>query len=107
MRFSYQKEKFNVARCCLMLPHTNGDAHSIMEAFRECGHALHDFDRSLLDDDAQSWVRRLEEFMNTDGLSDPEEKGLWQVKAETLNHDEKIELSNIIDELAHWFARDD
>jgi hypothetical protein len=44
-----------------------------------------------------------EELMNTDGLNDPSDRGLWKVKAEQLSNDEKIGLSRVVDELAHWF----
>ncbi len=41
--------------------------------------------------------------MDTSGLADPHSKGLWQIKAETLTEREKMGLSQIVDELAHWF----
>lgn len=86
-----------------MLPHALGEQVSIAAAFAQCHLGLHQFDRSLLDSTSQTWVTRLEVFMNTSGLSDPKREGLWTVKAKTLNTDEKNELSNLIDELAHWF----
>jgi hypothetical protein len=43
--------------------------------------------------------------MDTSGLADPNGEGLWSVKARLLNEDEKIELSQLIDDLAHWFDR--
>ena len=105
MKYSYPAEKFSTARRCLMLPHTSGEAESIMHAFHECSLGLHDLDRDDLDENARDWVRKLEELMNTDGLNDPSDRGLWKVKAEQLSNDEKIELSHVVDELAHWFDR--
>ena len=86
-----------------MLPHTKGEAESIMLAFHECSLGLHDLDRDDLDENARDWVRKLEELMNTDGLNDPSDRGLWKVKAEQLSNDEKTGLSRVVDELAHWF----
>jgi len=34
MKYSYPSEKFSVARHCLMLPHSRGEAESIMHAFQ-------------------------------------------------------------------------
>lgn len=103
MRFSYQAEKLSSARSALMLPHTGGEHESIAGAFHEISLALHKFDRSQLDDNATIWVRKLDALMDTTGLSDPNKEGLWAVKAKTLSDDDKIELSHVVDELAHWF----
>ncbi len=103
MRFSYQAEKLSSARSALMLPHTGGEHESIASAFHEINLALHQFNRSQLDDNATTWVRKLDALMDTTGLSDPNSEGLWAVKAKTLSDDDKIELSHMVDELAHWF----
>ncbi len=103
MKFSYQAEKFSVARSALMLPHPRGEHESIANAFHECSLGLHQFDRSRLSDDANQWVGKLDALMETKGLSDPNGEGLWAVKAKTFTDDEKIELSRLVDELAHWF----
>jgi hypothetical protein len=106
MKFAYQSEKFSVARSCLMLPHTRGEAESIASAFHECSLGLHQLDLNSVSDDARSWIRRLNEFMDTRGLSDPNKAGLWSIKAESLTTDEQIELSRIVDELANYFHRE-
>jgi len=77
VKYSYPAEKFSTARRYLMLPHTKGEAESIMLAFHECSLGLHDLDRDDLDENARDWVRKLEELMNTDGLNDPSDRGLW------------------------------
>lgn len=105
MKFAYQAEKLSAARSSLMLPHPQGEAQSIAHAFHECSLGLHELNEDQLDDNARSWVRRLKELMSTDGLRDPDGRGLWAVKAEDLGVDEKYELSRIVDELAHWFGR--
>ncbi len=100
MKYLYLSEKLAAARHMLMLPHPNGEEESIMHAFHECSLGLKDLDRDTLDDSQRTWVMKLEELMNTDGLEDPSERGLWRIKAETLTEDEKIELSRIVDDLA-------
>ncbi len=60
--------------------------------------------RKLLDHYAQDLLAKLDKIMDTSGLADAAEKGLWQVKAETLTVNEKSELSHIVDELANWFS---
>ena len=89
-----------------MLPHPRGEAASISSAFHECSLGLHELDRQDVDDNAAQWLRQLDDLMNTDGLEDPHEKGTWLVKAEQLSEDQKFDLSRIIDELAHWFDRE-
>jgi hypothetical protein len=103
--FAYQAEKFSAARQCLMLPHPRGEAESIASAFHECSLGLHDLRRDELDNNARQWVAKLEELMETKGLEDPSGRGLWTVKAQQLTVDQKIELSRVVDELAHWFDR--
>ena len=107
MRFSYQSEKFSAARHALMLPHSRGEHESIANAFHECKLGLHNFDRTQLDDNARSWVEKLDALMDTTGFTDPHREGLWAVKAKTLSNDDKINLSSLVDELAHWFDYSD
>lgn len=89
-----------------MLPHPRGEAASISSAFHECSLGLRELDRHDVDDNAAQWLRQLDDLMNTDGLDDPHGKGTWMVKAEQLGENQKFELSRIIDELAHWFDRE-
>ncbi len=101
----YLAEKFSIARSILMLPHSRGEEESIAEAFHTCRSLLHTLDRDELDEDARGLVRKLDDLMNTDGLSDPSGRGLWLVKAKKFSTDEKLELSSTVDALADWFAR--
>jgi hypothetical protein len=105
MKYSYQSEKFAKARSCLMLPHPSGEATSIAQAFHECSLGLHDLDRGSTDDNVRTWLSQLDVLMDTSGLEDLNQKGLWHVKASELSNDQKLQLSGIIDELAHWFKR--
>ena len=102
-KYANSAQKLAVARSNLMLPHPDGEANSIMHAFHECSLGLLNLDRNVLDDSVRAWLSRLDELMNTDDIEDPSGRGLWMVKAETLSTEEKIELSNIVDELASWF----
>lgn len=103
MKYSYASEKFNRARSCLMLPHSRGEAASIADAFHECHLGLHELDRTDIDDHATSLLRKLDSFMDTSGVHPSSGEGQWQAKAEAFSRDEKVELSNIIDELAYMF----
>jgi hypothetical protein len=105
MDYSYQAEKFSNARRSLMLPHAQGEDLSIAHAFHECSLGLHDLDLASLDDDPRAWIIALEGLMDTTGLADPRVIGTWAVKAGSLTTDQMIELSRIVDELAHWFDR--
>ena len=87
-----------------MLPHPRGEADSVATAFFEIQLALDEFDETGLDDNSREWVGRLKDFMDISGLSDPSSEGLFTVKARTFNTDDKLEISHLVDELAHWFS---
>lgn len=106
MRYSYQAEKLSSARSSLMLPHSRGEAESIASAFHELSLAFHQLDVRALGDSAQRWVTKLQEFMDTTGVSDPNGEGSWVVKARTFSTDDQLEISHTVDELAHWFDGD-
>jgi hypothetical protein len=106
MIYGYQSEKLSAARSALMLPHPDGEATSIANAFHLLHLAFHRMDESGLDDNARIWIRKLKELMDTNGLVDPDSVGLWRIKAQQLGTDEKVELSRCVDELAHWFRED-
>lgn len=103
--FPYAAEKFAAARRALMIPHTRGEASSIASALHECSLGLSEIIPDDLDDDARTWVRRIEEFMDTTGIDDPTGRGTLEIKAESLGEKEKFDLSRAIDELAFWFDR--
>jgi hypothetical protein len=102
--FSYQAEKFAIARRRLMLPHPNGEPASIVSAFHECSQGLHGLDQEKLDDKARRLLAQLTVLMDTSDVVDPHERGPWTVKATTLTAEQKFEMSRVIDELAGWFA---
>lgn len=106
-KYSYQAEKLSVARTSLMLPHTQGEAKSIASAFHACSLAFGDMDRISLADDPRRWVETIEGFMDTSGIKDSAGIGTHELKARTLTADDQRELSRAIDELAHWFDRED
>lgn len=93
MPYTRQAEKLSAARRCLMLPHSHGIEQSISDAFRECGLAFHRMDESGLNDKSRQWVTTIKEFMI--------------VGAGSLSTNQQIELSRVVDELAHWFERKD
>jgi hypothetical protein len=106
MGVMYMGEKLHTARRNLMLPHPEGEAMSIMEAFHECGLGIGDLsaeDRERLGDYGRGKLERLEELMSIEGIEDPTHRGAWVVKAERFTLDEKIEVSDCIDTLAFVF----
>lgn len=105
MQYGYQSEKLSAARSSLMLPHPQGVEASIASAFHACALAFHEFDESGLDDNARSWIAKIKGFMDTTNISDTSGAGTWVVKARTLTTDDQLELSRVVDELAHWFHR--
>jgi hypothetical protein len=107
MQYSYLSEKLSAARSCLMLPHPGGEADSIVCAFIEISLGLDGLNKNNLVGSLREWVEKLEEYMNTDGLEDPSERGLYLIKAEQFTTDEKIEISRLVDELASWFDQND
>ena len=95
-----------MARQLLMLPHPHGEEASIASAFNECSLGLKNINKDTLDDSQQKCVSSLERLMNTDGLEDSYNKGLFRVKAESLTESEKFELSEVVDALATSLDRD-
>jgi hypothetical protein len=106
MKFGYQLEKFSAARSALMLPHPRGESESIASAFHACSLGLHGLELDSLDDNVRDWIRKVEAFMDTAGLSNPDGRGLWVIKADSLTEEQKFELSRVVDELAHYFDRE-
>lgn len=100
MDFRYQSEQFSQARYCLMLPHPRGEAEDIAAAFHECSLGLH---RIAYETNAHSWINKLKSLMDTSGTEDPQSHGKWVMKAERLTDDDQLELSEVVDNLAHWF----
>jgi len=88
-----------------MLPHFEGEAHAIKNAFHECSLAFNQFDESQLEEKAREWICKIKKFMNTTSITDNFGEGQWVIKAQNLSKDEQLELSDSIDELAHWFNR--
>lgn len=107
MKYSYQAEKFSVARRALMLPHTRGVSESVAAAFIECSYGLDNLSEDGLDDDANHWLRKLRDFMDTSKVSDPTGRGTFSVKADNFSDDDLIEISRLIGDLATWFDNAD
>jgi hypothetical protein len=105
MEFLRQAEKFSVARRCLMLPHANGIADSMADAFEACALGLRSLHRGALDARASAWVARVEALMNTDAIDGADQRERWLKRAAELTIEEQSDLSRLVDELAHWFAR--
>ncbi len=100
-KYEYPSEKLSNARRMLMAPHPHGDAPSFAGAFVECNLGLPDI--SEIDyEPAREWIQLIRNTMDTTGCVDPNNRGLWLVKAESLSVAEKREFSRALDELASW-----
>jgi len=97
-------QKLHDARRCLMLPHPDGEAASIAEAFAECRAGL-DVLPTHLDEDAHPYVDTINEAMDTSGIENPYDRGADTVKAEKLTPEQKYEFSRAVDELASYLNR--
>jgi hypothetical protein len=106
MKFSYQSEKFSEARSALMLPHPRGESESIASAFHACSLGMRDLNVNTIDSDARDWIVKIERLMDTSGLSNQDERGLWAVKADTFTEEQKWELSSCVNGLASYFCRE-
>jgi hypothetical protein len=103
MRYFYQAEKLSSARFSLMLPHIRGEAESIAGVFQELSLAFYQLNVHALGGNAQRWTIKLQEYMDTTEISDPDDEGAWVAKARTFSPDDQLEIFRIVDELAHWF----
>ncbi len=101
--FTGQAVTFSKARRCLMLPHPKGEAESIREAFNECAVGLQGLPPDELNPTSREWVTKLEKLMGRTGSKDPGERVSSATRAEQFTVEQKRELSNVIDALAHWF----
>ena len=105
-QFRNASEKLCRARGALMLPlRPEGEAQAFADAFTECSWGLHNVGPDDLDERAQSWLRTIQEAMDTTGIEDPFGRGKFDIKAERLTFDQKQEFSHAVDELASWFDR--
>jgi hypothetical protein len=103
MSYAYPAEKFAAARQALTLSSTQGEPQAVVSAFHECRAGLHRMNRSKLDENARSWIYSLECFMDTEGLSVPAGESAWTVKATSLSSEQKLEIAQLVDDLANWF----
>ena len=86
-----------------MLPHPNGEAQTIASAFVECSLGLMDLQTDDLGEGVQGWLGKLRDLMDTSDIPDTSAHQLFELKARQLTEAQKIELSQIVDELASWF----
>jgi hypothetical protein len=105
VKYSYAAEKFSNARRMLMLPPPAKEAQIIALAFHEISLCLRDLRQDDLDDSAKDWLAKVQSFMDTTGVVDLTGSGTYQVKAQSLTQDQKLELAGCVDELASWFKR--
>jgi hypothetical protein len=87
-----------------MLPHPDGEAASIAEAFEECRAGLEVLPTDL-EEDARAYIDTINETMGKTGIEDPYDRGTNTVKAEQLTPEQKYEFRAAVDELASYLNR--
>lgn len=85
--YGYQMEKLSNARRALMVP------ANIAGALHEVAMGLDDLDTGSLPDEIRGDAETALRLRTTDGLEDPDDRGLWTVRADSFTIDDQIELS--------------
>jgi hypothetical protein len=98
-------EKFSTARGLLARSQPDGDVELIVAAFHECNIALMELDRATLGPEQRALVESMEITMDTGGLVDTLDEGLWIVKARQLSLDEILAFASSLDGMIAWMAR--
>jgi hypothetical protein len=102
--YSTPKEKFAIARSALMVP-VQDESDAIASAFFHVGLGLYHFDRAHADEGIPDRLAKIDCAMDTDGLFDPDGRGLHRAKAANMTVEDKRTFSRNVDECATWFAR--
>ena len=105
MRIQLVAEKMSRARHALMLPHAQGEAESIAEAFLFCDLAFKTLGTIELGERERELIATITELMDSSGVNDAGNRGPWVVKAERLSYEQKLALSRAIDALTHSLER--
>ncbi len=105
MRIQLVAEKMARARHALMLPHAEGEAESIAEAFLFCDSAFETLGTIELGERETELIATITQLMDTSGVNCPGSRGPWVVKAEQLSYEQKLALSRAVDSLAHSLER--
>lgn len=103
MKYPYQSERLGSARRYLMLPHVRGEDVAIANSFHECSLAFNGLPLDDLDETLVAKIRALQRYMDTTAVEDPEGEGAWLIKARTLTVDDRLDLSDLVDDLATCF----
>jgi len=88
-----------------MLPHAEGEAESIADAFLFCDSAFETLGTIELGARERELIATITELMDTSGVNSPGSRGPWVVKAERLSYQQKLTLSHAVEALAHSLER--
>lgn len=106
-KWSYQAEKFSVARRCLMLPHSDGEVDSIVACLNECFHGLHNVaPQALAELPVGDSLRVINEAIQAAGVEDTTGRGVWYQLAMDMTPEAKSRLAHAVDSSATWFDRE-
>jgi hypothetical protein len=103
----YLMQKVGEARRALMAPHRHGEAEDFAGAMNACAIGLgHIRARHKLDEDLERSLRVVDCTLDTSGLEDTHQVGMYLIKARTLSYEERSAFASAIDELASWASRE-
>lgn len=91
-----------------MAPHSEGEERSYAHAFEVISRGFGTLNReAVVDENAKQWIQTIERLMDTTGVIDDSGRGTYWQRAKQLTIEERRAFSKAVDELAHWFARED
>ena len=106
-QLSYLSKCVRTAQRMLMLPHPKGEAHDIASAMSEILQGLHGCNiNDINDDNGRRCLKRIQNAMDVIGLEDADDKGLYFVKAKSMDIDERADFSHAVSELSSSLHRE-
>ena len=102
-RFSYAASRLESARRMLVAPQRE-ETDATADALRECHLGLSDLEAKDLSDGASQAVATIQEFMESRIVPDSAGKGTVAFRAEPLDGNQKVRLSNAVSQLAAWLT---
>jgi hypothetical protein len=102
-RYSYSASKIESARRMLIAPQKS-EADATSDALRECHLGLADLPTNDLGGEPSRWISTIHEIMASRVIPDDDARGAAAFRNESLDPDEKVNLSNAVSNLAAWLA---
>ena len=101
-KYGYQSERLSAARRALMVPWFD-----VPQCFNECAAAFQHLDVAALPKQARTWIETITQLQDISRRRGPDKTGLWTARIQMMTAHERIELSEAVDGLAHWFETEE